>query len=142
MTHKETAERLRSIADLSSTGGVAKCLLHDIANKLDPPKPEPWTVFWFRWKDSLSEWKLAEANEVGGFDMFGTIIDGSFDDIEWKPARILAPDEVAVKIPPVKKWPISAHAIYIHFVDDTKRNAGEIGCVITHAEAEQMEGEQ
>jgi hypothetical protein len=108
VTNKEIAKRLRYIAE----NGLTDSFLFTIANELDPPNPEPWTVVWIRWRrEAYAEWKLAQVNEVSGVDLFGTIGEFPLEELEWKPARILADDEVAVKVPPVSEWPEDAWVI-------------------------------
>ena len=92
MTKKETAERLRKLDETGNWGGVQA-----LADTLDPPRPEPGTVVWVRWSDS-QQWRLAEVDETGGVELFGTVADFPLEELEWKLARILAPDEVSIPI--------------------------------------------
>jgi len=140
MTTKEIAERLRSVAKLESSGSITKSRLHEIADELDPQGPEPGTVVWWRLVDTDDSWSIGEVHGKNG-------VSGSqyrpylrWDEIEWKPARILAPDEVAVKVPPVEEWTPNATAIGVYM------SYGDSGCVklrdvITRAEAEAREVE-
>ncbi len=142
MTNKDIAERLRKLPTSLGSPPLTEAI-ERLANELDPPKPEPGTFVWWRvhyghnWHPGI-----VCPNDTGELCIQGAIGLEEMSGVSWKPARILAPDEMTVKIPPVKKWPISAAAIYTHFVDDTKRNVGEIGCVITHAGAERTEASQ
>ena len=75
----------------------------------DRPRPKPGTVVWFR-TPSLVEWRIGEAQLNGVFEP-GTYLLKRWERIEWKIARILADDEVAVKVPPVSEWPEDAWVI-------------------------------
>jgi len=141
MTNKEIAERLRKIVDrqeklLGAGGSVTE--IRQIADELDPPRPEPGTYVWWRYTHNRSlGWYLGEYRE-SGVDHFGSVYLVPWSDIEWKPARILADDEVAVKVPPVEEWTPNATAIGIYM------SYGDSGCVklrdiITRAEAEAQE---
>lgn len=66
-----------------------------LADELDPPRPEPGTVVWWQDTEGLSDPTLGMVNEFGCIEIFGTTKELEFDEVTWKPARILAPDEVA-----------------------------------------------
>ena len=146
MTDKEIAERLRKLIDGTSNGIVLSEAIQKLADELDPPRPEPGTVVWWRSK-TMREWKiakvcrinLAEKQLLGIRNMNATFI--SLEDIEWKPARILAPDEVAVKIPPVSEWPEKCDAItWVYREPDGA--LCHYDPIITREEAERREAEQ
>jgi len=137
MTNKEIAERLRKIMNMYS---VDK--LQQLANELDPPRPEPGTVVWWRYPDD-GEWFPGVAKPDGVEDHSDY---PDWDEIEWKPARILAPDEVAVKVPPVSEWPNEAFRIdsepYYRMQGWSKKTIGQYVTLITRAEAESMEADR
>lgn len=96
LTNKEIAQRLRELDESGNWGGV-----QDLADELDPPLPEPGTVVWW-----------AHANDTGRQYIGYAVHDGvaslhhpesvrdhyvaKWDRIEWWPARILEPGQVAV----------------------------------------------
>jgi hypothetical protein len=145
MTHKEIANRLREI--IQGEGPHPYTKLELLADTLDPPRPEPGTVVWY--KASEKDWAVGIAGEY-----FDTEIDRRIDVIydgtpapfmlsacKWKPARILADDEVAVKVPPVEEWTPNATAIgvYMSYGDS---GVVKLRDVITRKEAKRMEAEQ
>jgi hypothetical protein len=135
MTHKEIAEQLRNMPSCSASGELVykeRCV--ELADKIDPPKPEPGTVVWWRLRNTDDDWSIGEVLGKGGVSGL------PWGEIEWKPARILAPDEVAVKIPSVSEWP----STWAELRWEPTYNANEISrrTIITRAEAERMEGEK
>jgi hypothetical protein len=139
MTNKEIAARLRSVAKLESSGSITKSRLHEIADELDPQGPEPGTVVWWR-IDRNQEYHLGlisiERDSVVDIDGRAFFLR----DTEWKPARILAPDEVAVKVPPVEEWPDMADSItWVYREPDGALT--HYDPIITRAEAEAREVE-
>ena len=142
MTNKEIAERLREIATARAFTMENRQAVEDIADTLDPPRPEPGTVVWWNYdraKHDL-EWKIGIVTDDG---LLIVAADGDKHFLHHtitKPARILAPDEVAVKVPPVSEWPEWAQ-------DIEWRYGGEVGCtlhrpIITRDEAERMEAKR
>jgi len=142
MTRAEIAKRLREICD--SAEGIRL-----FANELDPPKPEtpmpePGTVVRFR-------------NGVYGItchEGVATVSDsGLLNFVSWEDVpilsntqvHILADDEVAVKIPPVRDWPGKCDEVSLRWHqyligDEFIHNYA--GVSITRAEAERMEEER
>ncbi len=136
MTHKQIANRLREI--IQGEGPHPYTQLELLADTLDPPKPKPGTVVVTKRADGTTEYGLIAGTWQN--DRFILTATASFElgDIEWKPARILADDEVAVKVPPVEEWTPNATAIGLYM------SYGDSGCVklrdvITRAEAEARE---
>jgi hypothetical protein len=140
MTNKEIAARLRSVAKLESSGSITKSRLHEIADELDPPRPEPGTVVWWKFGTDDDEYRIGQVNDsgTGVRGVYWNSTPAYWKHIDYKPARILAPDEVAVKVPPVEEWTPNATAIGVYM------SYGDSGCVklrdvITRAEAEARE---
>jgi len=113
--------------------------LKSLAEVLDPPRPEPGTVVWWRYDAPLAtkDWSLGKAYENGVF-IFGDDSPVRGEHIEYKPARILAPDEVAVKVPPVSSWN-EYEAEHINVWAQFPNGNDELLRTITRAEAERME---
>jgi len=94
MTHKQIAEIIRRGQEDE---------LNSLANELDPPKPETGTVVWWKRHD-YTKWNLGYVadrqygvvplNDEIGFDDYYL----PWADVEWKPARILDDDEVAIPV--------------------------------------------
>jgi len=110
--------------------------LKSLAEVLDPPRPEPGTVVWWRLKPD-------EPWEIGFVDCDRRIEDKTgntypMEYSEWLPARILAPDEVAVKVPPVSSWN-EYEAEHINVWAQFPNGNDELLRTITRAEAERME---
>ena len=102
MMNKEIAERLRDMTN--RIGSLTAESLKELADELDPPKPEPGTVVWWRWVGSNQRMyeRTGHFRGDGVVDAYG---DFHRDfAVECKPAHILAQDEVAVKVPPVSEW--------------------------------------
>jgi hypothetical protein len=135
MTSKEIAEIGRQCLNVRDYDR-----LHQLFNELDPPYPEPGTVVWYRRTDA-DPWILAIVEEDGD----GILFDNRsylpwFNVYEWKPACILADDEVAVQVPPVREWPEDAIEIYGEY--DCAGGDRPVGLtIITRAEAEAREAE-
>ncbi len=146
MTHKEIAERLRGIAEREGVPyrqTIRGLNAIELANELDPPKPERGSVVW--WSCWDGPWT------IGLMHMDGSDIivrdDGShvnIDEVKWKPARICAPDEVPVKILPVSEWPQDASELALVFWDSFYRDDpdSEPEWRIARDEAERMEAER
>ena len=99
--YRELADSMDSFDTLDAEG------LRERAGEKDPPRPEPDTWVWWRYLGE-EQW-FPGVVKIDGVEDHDNYPD--WDEIEWKPARILAPDEVAVKVPPVSEWPIWAEAI-------------------------------
>lgn len=107
-----------------------------LADELDPPRPEPGTVVWWRYKEGTYWWLAEIAKDGKGLRWPSRTIP--FEEIEWKPVRILAPDEVAVKVPPVSEWPPLSVGLALMYYPDNGHHEG-YKRLITRAEAERME---
>jgi hypothetical protein len=135
MTNKEISEIGRQCLNVRDYDR-----LHQLFDELDPPRPEPGAVVWWRRTDA-DPWILAIVEEDGD----GIVFDNRsylpwFNVYEWKPARILADDEVAVQVPPVREWPEDAIEIYGEY--DCAGGDRPVGLtIITRAEAEAREAE-
>ena len=93
MTLKEIADRIRATATVHTDPDLLQ-----LADELDPPRPEPGTVV--RWR-----YVYFENNFIAGVVAEGGdgVIDSEQEFHEWcyidyKPARILAPGEVALPL--------------------------------------------
>jgi hypothetical protein len=137
MTNKEIAERLRGeIRHAEKMTGATLGSMWAVADELDPPRPRPGMAVWWR-KGDDDQWRLGFANPSGiyRYSTMHSMMFEPFDDIEYKPARILADDEVAVKVPPVSEWPQYAKELFAMYDDDD----GVPFTIITRAEAEARE---
>ena len=141
MTDKEIAERLRKImADYGDMGE-----LQELADELDPPRPEPGTLVWWSYANDTArkhlgyvsdrQYGVVPLNEKPGFDDYYV----PFEQIEWKPARILGLDEVVVKVPPVSEWPGDSETLITLF--EGEKRAHRHRDVITRADAARREAE-
>jgi hypothetical protein len=89
--NKEKAGAYRGAAEfLEREGYRVSDVLRAKADELDPPRPEPGAVVW--WHMDGGEW------QVGIVSAHMQIIDSEldayeFEEVEYKPARILAPDD-------------------------------------------------
>lgn len=133
MTNKEIAKRLRHIVDYH----LDTTTINSLADELDPPKPEPGTVVWYLalW-DDVWHMGIVEENDRGyARTQWGGVVD--LDEIEWKPARILRPRQVAVDVPPLSEWPKGS------LVMEAAITGGErdiwVAELITRQEAKRME---
>jgi hypothetical protein len=134
MTHKEISERLREIADARAYTMETRQAVRELADELDPPRPEPGTVVWWRFDDT--DWEPGIVFDKSSIvDKDSELI--SFDQgIECKSARILGPYEVAID---KSSAFIIMHTLTKH---GYKTFAGEVGRTIARAEAMRMEAEQ
>lgn len=114
MTHKEIAKRLGAMLEHHKVGsfklGEEIIKLRD---ELDPPRPEPGTVVWWAYANDTWRWFLGYTRTDGILSLNDpdSVRDEyvlEWDDVMWKPAYIIAPDEVAVKVPPVSECPDGA----------------------------------
>jgi hypothetical protein len=149
MNEKQLAERLRDIANNAADADVELRLL---ADELDPPKPELKTGIFVYWRFlGESVWDRGFSIEDGGETVI-IIKDGTtvyLSQVEWKPARILGPRQVAVDIPPVVEWSYRADKVEIvanYLERDSEGyfaiiSASELPTLasFTRAEAERME---
>jgi hypothetical protein len=137
MTNKQIAERINKALKAYPEPGLREAM-QSLRNELDPPRPEPDTYVWWRYTHNRSpEWYLGECRE-SGVDHFGSDYLVPWSEIEWKPARMLADDEVAMKVPLVREWPEDAIEIYGEY--DCAGGDRPVGLtIITRAEAEARE---
>lgn len=96
MNNKEIAKRIDEIiADDEPFGTIDVKKLEALRDQLDPPTSKPVPVVWWRYK-TKERWLLGIIHYSG----LGVITAGgsflTWDKLEWKPACILGPDEVAV----------------------------------------------
>jgi hypothetical protein len=146
MKDKEIADRLRGLVIRLRNEGKYQTADHieELADEIYPPTPtpEPGEVVWVRWKYNHEYgWQLAEVDENGGVDLFGTVGVFPLEELEWKPAHILADDEVPVKIPPTHTWgPMATDLeIVLRYWDVQANDQEERAHLITRAEAEERE---
>ena len=151
MTDKERAAVYRELADGEIADSMlTKHRLRQMANELDPPRPEPGenlpysSKFLFvRPKGTDERFRPALMQRGGIFvDQYsGHAL--ALSDFEWKPARIAGPMQELVDIPPVREWPVLATSIHMHYYMNPKNgNVSDICRVITRAEAERREAGQ
>ena len=144
LSNKEIANRLREI--IQGEGPHPYAQLELLADTLDPPRPEPGTMVW--WRACGGEtWALGMCygrqgcESVGVADLYQTRY--RFSDIEYKPARILADDEVAVQVPPTQTWGhrTTDVEIVLRYWDVQNEDHSERVQLITRAEAQRRERE-
>jgi hypothetical protein len=134
MTSKEIAEIGRQCLNVRDYDR-----LHQLFNELDPPYPEPGTVVWWRVTND-DKWHLGTTTSYGivPADNHTSCWNWDINGLEYRPARILADDEVAVKVPLVREWPEDAIEIYGEY--DCAGGDRPVGLtIITRAEAEARE---
>ena len=140
MTNKEVAERLREIAEY---GEGPYTRLSQLADEIDPPRPEPGTVVWWR-VTADDKWHLGCVVDYGivPADKVNACWNWDVNGLEWKPARILAPNEMAVQVRPVSMWPIGAKEADLrwHYGDGIMPRCSNVS--ITRTEAARMEAER
>jgi len=149
MTDKEIAERLDTM--LKHKVGSFKLgeEIMKLRDELAPPRPEPGTVLRWRIEPGTAVWWRMDGGEwqTGIISANEQIVDAEIDayelgEVEWKPARILADDEVRVRVPPVSEWPDEAEELHCDswFANRGKRFMRRSkGITITREEAERME---
>jgi hypothetical protein len=133
MDEKQLAERLRDIANNAADADVELRLL---ADELDPPKPEPGTVVL--WRMDGGEWQTGIVSVH--MQIFDADLDAyEFYEVQWKPARILGPRQVAVDVPPIKYWDpmVESFGVYTEYEDIS--DPSYYAHVISREEAERME---
>lgn len=127
---KQLAERLRSIENKIGFTHIedARMELDGVIEELDPPKPEPGTVVW--WKASKYDRRRyglvvshttginAVVMDTGGELLFDEI---GKQGIDWDVVRIPARDEVVIKIPPAREWPKYAVDLTLYWTPDIIR---------------------
>jgi len=134
---RKIAERLRLIDTGTDTGYVA---INKLADELDPPRPEPGTVVLYALPKS-DDWCAGWWTGKSVFD-FASQLHLDPSNLRIKPARILADDEVAVKVPPVSEWPENAGQVLAMYATVTSARVAPLTQIITRAEAEHMEAER
>ena len=143
MTETEIAERLRDMSN--RIGSLTQASLTELADELDPPRPEPGTVVW--WRDCDGPWHRGLSTLIG---IVRVTLDGEmqtygWDEIEYKPARIAKPMQEIVDIPPVSEWPKGALRIdsepYYRFLGTETRSTGQHLTITTRTQAERREAE-
>ena len=143
MTNKEIADRLRGLIDATSNGIVLSEYIQRIADELDPPRPSPGTVVWWRHipRDGvIVDWTtgvVVPDNKAGIYSQYGWY---AWDEIEYKPARIAGPMQEIIDIPPVSEWPEKTDDVNI-WAQYTSGLRGEVLKRITRAEAKRREAE-
>jgi len=115
-----------------------------LRDELAPPRPEPGTVLRWRIEPGTAVWWRMDGGEwqTGIISANEQIVDAEIDayelgEVEWKPARILADDEVRVRVPPVSEWP--DHGARIEAVVTGPGEDWWFAVVLSRAEAERME---
>ena len=143
MTDKEIAERLRDMSN--RIGSLTQASLTELADELDPPRPEPGTVVWWRDAEGLGEWSLGQINNNRKVEFFGAWKELDLEAVQIKPARIAKPMQEIVDIPPVSEWPKGALRIdsepYYRFLGTETRSTGQHLTITTRTQAERREAE-
>lgn len=136
MNEKQLANRLRDIANNAADADVELQLL---ADELDPPKPEQGTVVSWRFIGAWAYhgWRhgVVDKSLKGVWTSDGLVHWGQ---IQWKPARILGPGEVAVDCRAVKRALMMA-ALPNDVSDEFRALLRGVDCI---DEAERTEGKQ
>ena len=137
MTHKEIAERLRDMSN--RVGSLTQSSLAELADDLDPPRPEPGTVVWWR-VAADDKWRLGCVLNYGivPVDNLLACWNWDFKGLEYKPARIAGPMQEIVDIPPVSEWPRGANAVNAVY-ETGYIGTTYIGEIITRDEAARRE---
>lgn len=101
-TGEQEANAMRTYALMLEGEGYfnAAYYMRSQADKIDPPRPRPGTLVRWRfnseekWENGVVYGRLGSVGADGILDSTGT--RRRFDKVEWKPARILAPGQVAL----------------------------------------------
>jgi hypothetical protein len=137
MTSKEIAEIGRQCLNVRDYDR-----LHQLFNELDPPRPEPGAVVWWRVTND-DKWHLGTTTSYGivPADNHTSCWNWDINGLEYRPARILADDEVAVQVPP--KFPDGSDEASLrwHYESNYDWMTDYAGVSITRAEAEAREAE-
>ena len=139
MTDKERAERLRKVATAPTLTIEGRQALVEVADELDPPRPEPGTVVWWTDDEGLGDPVLGQIDAYGHIELFGTTDTVIARDVKWWPACIAGPMQEIVGIPPVKDWPEDSETLITLF--EGEKRAHRHRDVITRAEAARRETE-
>jgi hypothetical protein len=119
MTNKQIAEIIRR---------GQQDELDRLVDELDPPRPEPepepGTVVWWKKDGGYDIWLLGYVSDCQsgvvpltgepGFDDYCV----TWDAIDYRPARILADDEVAVQVPDISGWPDDSEYVEVALIYD------------------------
>jgi len=134
MTDQEKADRIRKIAGFPALTIEARRQLRDVANEIAPPDPMPGTPIMWRRNDDPWQYGIVE---MGRCTRTWEGKQIPLETIEWKPARILGPLQVAVDVPPVEKWNpmVESFGVYAEYKSGTSYYAH----VVTYEEAKRME---
>ena len=129
--YKYVGAKLRELSELAKDGFiVTDSVLTDLANKVDPPRPEPGTVVW--WREDGGNWQIGIVSEDR--EIIDVEINAyEFREVEWKKANVCYPGEMPFFIPPAEEWPKEATCIIAHFSDGVF-NEGNIRRIITKQE--------
>ncbi len=143
MTNEERAAKLRDLAESEVMNATVRKALWAMADDMSPPKPEPGTVVWWRYREKYGDgkWRFGEVGSDGFLYTFGSTAPRPWEQIEWKPATILQPGQVAVDVPPTHEWGhrTTDVEIVLRYWDVQTKDHEERACLITRAEAEEMQ---
>ena len=136
MTEREIADRIRATLTVHSDLDLWR-----LADELDPPRPKPGTVVWWRWTNRKCErgWSIGQVADNGRgvcIDIYSFKVSAEWRYIEWKPARIAGPMQEIVDIPPVSEWPDDVGSITQRMIPHRSRTSHTI---ITRDEAARRE---
>jgi hypothetical protein len=144
MTHKDIAERLREIIAYQQDPHTR---MEELADELDPPRPEPGTVVWYKFTREPA-WSLKERWRLGIVTVEGDALwTVTHDlvllcDVEYKPARILADDEVPATVPSIRA-PFDYLILKWHYVCNGRDwGTADAGVRLTSDDVERMEAER
>ena len=135
MNQKEIADRIRATLTVHSDFDLIR-----LADELDPPRPEPGTVVW--WRVAADDtWRLGcvVAYGIVPADNINACWNWDCRGLEYKPARIAGPMQEIVDIPPVSEWPEYGDTLITLF--EGKAKALRYRDVITRDEAARREAE-
>ena len=142
MTEKKVADKIREIANAPTLSIEGRRELTRLANELDPPRPEPGTVVW--WRGSVVDtWHLGCAVVYGivPADNINACWNWDCRGLEWKPARIAGPMQETATIPPLDQWPEDSEYCEVAIVFDGHTNSRRVQHAIDRKEAERREAE-
>jgi len=91
MTHKEIIQELENIIDQTDRDTLHNGIRAFI-QRLGPPRPEPGTVVWWR-VTADDKWHLGCDYGIVPADNVNACWNWDVNGLEYKPARILAPDD-------------------------------------------------
>lgn len=138
--NKDWADKIRAVAK-ETFDAETRAELTTLADRLDPPKPKVDRSLRGLVKvtyGGLTTYRTALAD---GLSDGGRDASWRWDDVDERgctvtPVRVLADDEVAVKVPPMEEWPTDSWRMVYGFIVGGK--SFHMETAITRAEAEAL----